>query len=553
MMKRRVVPTLGIAAVIALLLLAFTPRNQDDYYFKLNRGLELFGQVYREIADSYVDEIDPEEFINAGIQGMLQTLDPYTVYMRQKESADIDLLTSGYYGGIGITVGMRDSAITVVDVVDGYSAQHEGVRIGDRIMSINGVDVSQLPVDSLRGYTRGDPGTTLTMSVAREGSASPLTFTLTRENIRVRSVTYSGVVGGNIGYIKLERFGNTAGDEVRRALADLLANGATGIILDLRDNPGGLLEAAVEVASAIVPEGSTIVTTRGRDSSEQRVYRSTDTPILGDAPLVVLVNSNSASAAEIVAGAVQDLDAGVILGSPTFGKGLVQSIRRLPHEGTLKLTTARYYTPSGRCIQKVEYASEAHLKPLETSTFRTASFKTQRGRLVTAAGGVIPDSTVRELDTASLLSRILQSETFFDFATRYAAGMRTLPEDFHLSDQDMQRFETEVVRAFASSESQNPLIAETRALMRNAQASGYGGDVLRSIRTLESQVAGDVGRAVAASRQELRRELEAEVIGRLRGQRERVATLLGTDPHVSTAIGLVRAGHRDYNRLLSAR
>jgi carboxyl-terminal processing protease len=550
---RRLLPHAALVVATALVVTAFTGRDEDDYFYKLNRGLELFGQVYREIAESYVDEIEPEEFIAAGIEGMLKTLDPYTVYMRRKESADIELLTSGSYGGIGITVGVRDSAITIVDIVDGYSAQREGLRIGDQIMSIDGADVLRIPLDSLREYTRGDANTTLTMSVLREGAPEPLTFVLTRENIRVRSVAHSAIVGSDVGYIRLERFGANAGDEVGAAIADLKKKGATGFILDMRDNPGGLLESAVDVASKFVPKGSTIVTTRGRDSSEERVYRSSEDPMIGTAPLVVVVDGGSASAAEIVAAAVQDLDAGVILGAPTFGKGLVQSVRRLPHDATLKLTTARYYTPSGRCIQKQQYVSEAHLAAPETSGPIAEAYHTARGRKVTAQGGIMPDTVVVHIDTGSVLAKLLESSVFFDFATRYSARFPSLPAGFRVDDAIMAEFEAFALRNFAGDVNENPVLARAKELEAAARSSNYDPAVIRSIEVLQAQISSESRRVFAAQREQLRRALQSEIIGRFHGQKARYESSLGADPQVMTAVGLVHTGRASYERILSAR
>jgi len=328
-----IVPTVLLLASLAS---AFRWKDESDYFFRINRGLELFGQVYREVAQNYVDDIDPDAFIAAGIDGMLGTLDPYTVYMDKREAAEIDVLTSGSYAGVGISVGIRDSVVTIVDVVDGYSARREGVRIGDRILAVNGVVLLGSPVDLLRERMRGEANTPLSMTVLREGVDHPLTFTLMREMIRVRSVGYRTTFPDGIGFIRLERFGSSAGSEIRDAIAEMQSNAPLrGLILDLRDNPGGLLESAVDVVSKFVPVGSVVVSTRGRDAQEDRVYRSAEDPVLSGIPLVVLINENSASASEIVAGAIQDLDAGVIVGERSFGKGLVQSVRRLPHDASL--------------------------------------------------------------------------------------------------------------------------------------------------------------------------------------------------------------------------
>jgi carboxyl-terminal processing protease len=309
----------------------------------------------------------------------------------------------------------------------------------------------------------------------------------------------------------------------------------------------------VDVAGKFVPNGSVIVTTRGRDSSEERVYRSSEEPMIGNRPLVVVVDEGSASAAEIVAAAVQDLDAGVILGAPTFGKGLVQSVRRLPHDATLKLTTARYYTPSGRCIQKQEYVSEAHpAVPTGEGDLATA-YRTARGRVVTARGGIVPDTMVAVIDTGSVLARLLQSEVFFDFATRYTSRYSTLPMTYRVDDELMAEFEAYALKHFGTDAEENPVLAKAKELEQVARSSSYDPTVIRSIETLRSQIASESRRVFATHREQLRRALQSEIVGRFHGQRARTEVSLGSDPQVQTAIGLVRTGRISYDRLLSVR
>lgn len=539
--------------ILVVAVSAFTWKNESDYYYKLNTSLELFGQVYREIAQNYVDEVDPEEFIAAGIQGMLKELDPYTVYMRKRESSDIDLLTSGYYGGVGITVGFRDSAVTIVDVVDGYSAQHEGVRIGDKIASIDGVELLHGPLDRLREYTRGEPSTILRMTVLREGATAPLTFELTRENIRVRSISYSDLLNGDIGYIRLDRFGTNAGEEMRAAIVDLEHRGRlSGLILDLRDNPGGLLESAVDVASKFVPAGSVIVTTRGRDSSEERTYRSVEEPIASGLPLVVLVNGGSASAAEIVAGAIQDLDNGIILGEQSFGKGLVQSVRRLPHDATLKMTTARYFTPSGRCIQKIDYKSGRFGAHLEADTAH-AAYRTKMGRLVYGHGGILPDTVVEGEDSLTLAEQLRRDDLYFNFATRYTAGLKVLPAGFRVDDDLFRSFQEYALTAMYSTSGKGSVLSDLHDLQAAALREGFSHETLQKIESVKGDILADERRSLERNRDAIARELYGEIVGRFGGQRERIAVTLPGDRQVTAAIGLLRSGRGDYTRLLSIR
>ncbi|MDB5034174.1 MAG: Periplasmic protease [Chlorobi bacterium] len=550
------VPVFVIIPVTVLVVVAVTAfrwKDENDYYFKVNKGLETFGQVYREVTQNYVDQVDPETFINAGIDGMLKTLDPYTSYLRRKDAADIDLLTSGTYGGIGITVGIRDSAVTIVDVVDGYSAQREGVRIGDKIKSINGAQLLHSPVDALREYTRGEPGTTLQMTVLRDGVADSLTFTLTRENIKVRSIPYSGRIIDGVGYIKLERFSSNAGDELRNALLDLKQQGAfKGVILDLRDNPGGLLESAVDVGSKFLPYGSVIVTTRGRDSSEDHIYRSDEEPIAAGVPLVVLINGGSASASEIVAGAIQDLDAGVILGSRSYGKGLVQSVRRLPYDATLKITTARYYTPSGRSIQKIDYLMQRS----GTSSFAADSanrYRTAAGRELTFHGGIIPDTVVDLSAATDFVDELRDASIFFNFATRYAAGLRSLPEDFAVDNTLIKQFEDFTLENLQRTGSGSASLARVNDLYASAKKEGYNSDMLRKIDGIRTDLSGEERNLLRDHRDEIRRELYNEIVNRFRGQHERMEAMLRNDDQIQAAVGLLRSGRREYGRLLSSR
>lgn len=553
-LSRRLALFLAPIAVASIAITAFTWKDENHYYYKVNKGLEVFGQVYREVAQNYVDEIDPETFINAGIEGMLKTLDPYTVYLKKKDAADIDLLTSGAYGGIGITVGMRDSAVTVIEVVDGYSAQREGVRIGDKILSINGTRVIAGPVESLREYTRGEPGSQLSMTVVRDGIETPLTFTLTRENIKVKSVTYTGVIHDGIGYIKLERFSTNAGEELRQAILELQGQGAYGgLVLDLRDNPGGLLESAVDVSSKFIPNGSVVVTTRGRDSAEDRIYRSAEEPIAADLPLVVLMNENSASASEIVAGAIQDLDAGIIMGTQSYGKGLVQSVRRLPYESTLKITTARYYTPSGRSIQKIDYVMQRTGQPSFATDSTARTYQTLHGRTVMEHGGILPDTLIAESTTPAIVKQLRDGALFFKFATRYAATMKSLPADFSVDNSVLRQFEDFVAEGNKNAAFATSSIAKAQDLQAAAKADGLNADLMSRIESLQNELRQEQRTAMSRYRDEIRRELQREIASRFQRQQERDSMLLADDGQIQAAIGLLKSGRHNYSRMLSTR
>src|SRR5579862_285369 len=332
--------TLGaLAAVIGVsaFIVGFKPAD-TDYFFQLNKSIDIFGRVYKEVSLNYVDQVDPQKFMESGIDGLLGSLDPYTNFIDESEGDEIELITTGMYGGIGVTIGVRDGFITVISCMDGYSAAKQGLLPGDRILEIDGKSLTGMKPEDVRSLTRGEPGSEMHVKIDREDEKEPLNFTLTREEIELKNVTYSDFIDSGIGYIKLERFSRGAGNEVRLAIQDLKLRGTMkGIVLDLRDNPGGLLEAAVEIVSKFVPKGSLIVSTKGRKPDSEKKYYSMEDPLVPDVPLIVIVNRNSASASEIVAGAIQDLDRGVILGTRSFGKGLVQTVVPLSYNTQLKI------------------------------------------------------------------------------------------------------------------------------------------------------------------------------------------------------------------------
>jgi carboxyl-terminal processing protease len=409
---------------VILLFFVFTGAKpgggDDDLYTKINENMDVFGRVYKEIALNYVDEIDPDKFMKAGIDGMLNTLDPYTNFLDESRSDELDLITTGKYGGIGITIGIKDSAIVVTDVLEGYSAQKEGIRKGDKFLEIDGIVLEGKNPGDIRALVKGAPGTKVEIKVDRSGKE--LEFTLTREEINLKNVTYKGVLDGNIGYVKLERFNRYAESEVVDALTEIKGKGdIKGIILDLRGNPGGLLEAAVSILDKFVDKGDLLLTTKGRKSDSEKKYFAQERPLIGDdIPLIVLVNGNTASASEIVAGAVQDLDRGVILGTKTFGKGLVQIFAPLSYGNQLKITTQKYFTPSGRWIQAKNYFKENKYGVfMPNPYFNKTEFKTLDGRTVYAEGGIMPDTVVNGVDDNELLDGLINQDMYFKFADEY--------------------------------------------------------------------------------------------------------------------------------------
>jgi len=344
-------------SLIAILLFSGFITRDNDLYFEINKGIDLFGRIYKEVTLNYVDEINPREFVVAGIDGMLQSLDPYSNYIDANEQKDLDLITKGKYGGIGASVGLRNDEVTILDLLEGYPAKRQGMRIGDVIKKINDIEINKDNYEQLGNILKGDIGTSVKLNIKRENEE--LIFNLLREEIEVKNISFYGFVpeNSNNAYIKLTGFSHSAGEELKKALLELKAkNEIKTLVIDLRGNPGGLLDAAIDVCEKFLKKGNLIVTVKGRDSLSVKKYFSKEEPILSNEKIIVLIDEHTASAAEIVAGALQDHDRAVVVGENSFGKGLVQTIISLPYGTSLKLTTAKYYTPSGRCIQKIDYS-----------------------------------------------------------------------------------------------------------------------------------------------------------------------------------------------------
>jgi len=403
-----------------ILFSGFITRD-NDVYFEINKSIDIFGRVYREVTINYVDQLNPGEFMLSGINGMLTSLDPYTDFIDSAQQKDIDIITKGKYGGIGATVGLRNENITIVDLIEGYSAQRQGMRIGDIITKINDTRVTRDNFDSLSEFLKGDPGTTVKINVKREGSQEEVVFNLVREEVEIKNVSYYGFIPeeSENAYIKLSGFSRSAGDEVKQALLDLKSKREIkSLILDLRGNPGGLLDAAIDVCEKFLKKGDLVVSVKGRDSLNIKKYFSNEEPILGSTEMILLVDEGSASASEIVAGAIQDHDRAVLVGTNSFGKGLVQTIIPLSYNTSLKITTARYYTPSGRSIQKIDYSSRNKVFE-KYSALDHKEFKTDNKRTVLSAGGIMPDSIVRNESNSHLIQNLLADGMFFKFATHF--------------------------------------------------------------------------------------------------------------------------------------
>jgi carboxyl-terminal processing protease len=404
-------------------------------------NIERFIQVLQKVRDHYVEPVTTDKLMDSAIRGMLRTLDPYSQYLDKEEAERLETTTHGSFGGIGISIGIRDGWVTVISPIEGTPAWRAGIQGGDRIIKIDDVTTEGLSLDDAMKKMRGEKGTKVELQCYREGREKPIDFTIIRDIIQIKSVPYAGMLSNGVGYIRLSNFSERSREEIDGAIAKIEKQNPRGLILDLRYNPGGLLSQAVEVSEEFTPRGKKIVYTRGRDPSQNRDFVSSATDPHTNYPLVVLVNQWTASASEIVSGAVQDMDLGVVVGRPTFGKGLVQTVIPLTRSvrgPKLKLTTAKYYTPSGRCIQKDEQLKDGALASEDEDEDTDGSdralpdslraekplpeYRTEMGRIVYGGGGIVPDLELDEVKLPRVIEDIESKQLFFKYAIKYAAN-----------------------------------------------------------------------------------------------------------------------------------
>ena len=397
-----------------------------DIYKQVRKNQSLINDVYRHIITNYVDDIDLDAFTKMSINNMLLELDPYTTYMEKEEKDGIEMLTKGKYGGVGIQIGLREKQLTVISPMDQSPAKRAGILSGDKIIKIDGQETEEFNIDDAAKLIRGKKGTEVVLSIQRYGEIELIDFVLTRETIPVKDISYSGMLNENTGYIRLTRFSRNSDKEMKSAIESLLDNQMSDLILDLRDNPGGLLNSAVSILDFFIEKGETLVWTEGKSQKLNRKYTSKTDPILPpDVNIAVLVNQGSASASEIIAGTLQDLDRGIVIGRSTFGKGLVQTVFNIDRERAIKVTTAKYYIPSGRLIQKPGYLPD---EILADTVKQDTIFQTKGGRTVSGAGGITPDYEVELDEITPLLSVSWRQGLFFNFIQKHKMNYSSIGE-----------------------------------------------------------------------------------------------------------------------------
>lgn len=540
--------------IYIFILIAFAQsqfaQKQNDIYYEIAKSIDLFGRVYKEITLRYLEEIDPREFMLAGIEGMLNTLDPYTTYIDEANQKDIDLMTTGKYGGIGATIGLRNDKITVVDLIEGYSAQRQGLRIGDVIVKIDSIVVGKNNYDQLSLYMKGDPGTLVAVTVQREAVERDLIFNLIREEIQIKNLSFYGFVpeeSSNV-YLKLSGFSRTAGEEIKDAILELSKKKKIeSIILDLRGNPGGLLDAAISVADKFLKKDQLIVSVVGRDTNSIQEYYSVEQPVAGDADLIVMIDEGSASASEIVAGAIQDHDRGVILGSNSFGKGLVQNVIPLSASTSLKLTTGKYLTPSGRSIQKFDISDKKiFLKNLNQSSIE--EYRTDGNRSVYSGGGIEPDTIITNNSGSELVQDMLAQGCFFKFATNYFNTNEIFSWDEINHEEVFDSFK----EYFSSSDVKlhykvERIIDQLKTLIQDVNING---EVLDKLNEIDRRLSEIRNEELDNYKDDVLAEIHQEISARIEGRLGRIKTALKYDNQLKSAIEILESAEK-YSQILA--
>jgi carboxyl-terminal processing protease len=512
--------------------------SYTDEYFEISRNIDIFATLFRELNIYYVDEVKPGHLMKEGIDAMLESLDPYTNYIPESEVEDYRFMTTGQYGGIGALIGQKDDYVVITDPYEGYPAQKADLRAGDVILEIDGKSIKGKKYDEISKILKGQPKTPVKILVRREGETQPIEKTVLRDEIKISSVPYYGMLDNEVGYIRLTGFTDNAGQDVKDALLELKnKNQVKSLVLDLRGNPGGLLNEAVNITNLFVDRGVEVVTTRGKVKEWDKTYKALNAAVDNQIPLVVLVNSGSASASEIVSGSIQDLDRGIIIGQRTFGKGLVQTTRPLSYNSQLKVTTAKYYIPSGRCIQALDYThrnEDGSVGKIPDSL--VSLFKTRSGRVVADGGGVAPDLSMEPQLLSNIAQSLLSKQLIFDYATLYRVKNPSLgpARSFRLSDADYQQF-TEWL-----SDKEYDYVTKSEKTFEELKAAAikekYYDGMKEQFEALRKSMMHDKQEDLKKNKEEIMELLEDEIVSRYYFQKGRIEASFDNDPEILKAV-----------------
>ncbi|TCN72169.1 S41 family peptidase [Acetobacteroides hydrogenigenes] len=520
-------------------MFSFTSPDKTSPNYNFAKSLEIFFNVLREINVFYVDQVKSEDMVKTAINEMLSTLDPYTTYIPDEDMEDFEFMTTGQYGGMGALIRKSGNYIEISEPYESFPAANAGLVAGDLLVGIDGKSIEKLDVSKVSAMLKGKPGSKMQLRVVKLRSKDTINVTITRQVIRIPAVPFYGMVKDKVGYIRFTNFTTDCSKEVKDALVNLKKQGATSIVLDLRGNPGGLLTEAVKVVNLFVPRGQLVVSTKGKIKEFDATYKTETEPVDTKIPLVVMVNSGSASASEIVSGALQDLDRAVVVGNRTFGKGLVQTTRPVGYNSQVKITTAKYYIPSGRCIQALDYThrnADGSVGNVPDSLI--TAFKTKNGRVVYDGGGITPDVKV-DLEQISKISiSLIGRGLISDYINEYYVKHTEVPDirSFKLADADYDEFVKFLENKEYDYTTQTDVLL--KQLEEAAKRDKYYAHAEKELEVLKKQLSHDKKKDLVLFKEEIKSYLEDELIGRYHYQRGKIERSLITDPQVQQALKL---------------
>ena len=527
----------------------------DDKNFQLAKNMDIFNAIVKELDLFYVDTIDPNKTIRAGIDAMLYSLDPYTEYFPEEDQSELEQMVKGSFGGIGslISYDAKLKRSVIAEPMENTPAAKVGLKAGDVLMEIDGQDLAGKNNAEVSQMLRGQAGTSFKLKVERpnlDGGRTPMEFDIVRESIVTPPIAYSALMDDGVGYISLSTFSGSPAKEFKKAFRELKKQGATSLVIDLRNNGGGLLDEAVEIANCFLPRGKVIVTTKGKIKQASNTYKTLREPLDLDIPIAVLVNSATASASEILSGSLQDLDRAVIVGNRTFGKGLVQVPRSLPYGGTMKVTTSKYYIPSGRCVQAIDYThrnedgSVGMIPDSLTKVFHTAA-----GREVRDGGGILPDTIVKQEKLPNILFYLVNEDLIFNFATRYCLEHPTIApaEAFEVTDADYDAFKEMVRKADFKYDQQSEKILAT--LKEAAEFEGYMEDAAPEFAALEKKLSHNLDRDLDYFSDDIKRMIAVEIVKRYYFQKGAIVQQLKDDNDLKAAVKILK-NPSEYRKIL---
>ncbi len=545
--------TKGLILAITFSGIAFLNSSYVDNYFEITKNLDIFVTLFKELNLYYVDETKPGDLMKTGIEGMLESLDPYTNYIPESDIEDFRFMQTGQYGGIGALIRTKEKKILIAEPYENSPAQKAGLEAGDEIIQVDGKSTEGKNTEDISKILKGQPNTEVKLVVKRDGVDKPIEKTIMREEIKVKSVPHYDMLNNEVGYIKLNQFTDKCTDEVEAAFKELKEKkGMKALVLDLRGNPGGLLNEAVSLSNLFVEKGQLVVSTKGKVKEWEKTYKAANTPLDLDIPLVVLVNSGSASASEIVSGTIQDLDRGVIIGQRSYGKGLVQTTRPLSYNTQLKVTTAKYYIPSGRCIQALDYAhrnEDGSVGKVPDSLMK--QFATKNGRPVFDGGGVLPDIVLEAVSYSQIVRALSNKSLIFDFATKYKRENPTIAavKDFQITDEIMNQF----IAFIADKDYEYSTKSEdvVKAFKETAEKEKYFKEVETEYEALKAKLSHNKTEDLETFKEEIKDLMKSEIVSRYYYQKGRVESLLDNDPDIKEALSVL-ADKARYTALLAA-